>query len=145
MKKGMTILFAVMISAFSMAQEVKEKDIPVTVKTAFEKTYPDVKDVDWEMENGNYEAEFEIKDTDYSVLFDALGNILETEIEILINDLPLTVKDHVSKNYPGQKIKEAKKITEAKGTVKYEVTVKDKDLIFDSNGNFVKEAEDSND
>jgi len=142
MKKLALVLAATMIASLSFAQTLKEKAVPAAVKTAFQQKYPNAKETKWEKENSNFEAEFEINETDYSVLIDASGNILETEIEIDNNALPSNVKDYVSKNYSGQKIKEAAKITDAKGIVTYEAEIKGEDLIFDSNGNFIKEEKD---
>jgi len=104
-----------------------------------QKKYPNAKEIKWEKENGNYEAEFEVEETDYSLLIDVSGKILETEIEIKVDALPANAKAYISKNYAGQKIKEATKITDYKGVVTYEAEIKGKDLIFDSNGNFIKE------
>lgn len=122
------------------AQKMQDKDVPAIIKSAFQKQYPDAKEVKWEKENGNYEAEFELKETEHSALFDTSGNIIESEVEISSDTLPANAKEYVSKNYSGQKIKEAAKITDAKGTVTYEAEIKGKDLIFDSNGNFIKEV-----
>jgi hypothetical protein len=72
-------------------------------------------------------------------LIDASGNIIEKEVEISLNELPTKAKEFVSKNYSGQKIKEAAKITDAKGIITYEAEVKGKDLLFDSYGNFINE------
>lgn len=138
MKKLALMMVAGMISSFTFAQKLKENDVPTPVKTAFQKQYPNAEETKWEKEDGNYEAEFEIEEADYSVLIDASGNILETELEIGIEALPANLKDYVVKNYSGQKIKEAAKITDAKGIVTYEAEIKGKDLIFDSNGNFIK-------
>jgi len=142
MKKLALVLAATMIASLSFAQTLKEKAVPAAVKTAFQQKYPNAKETKWEKENSNFEAEFEINETDYSVLIDASGNILETEIEIDNNALPSNVRDYVSKNYSGQKIKEAAKITDAKGIVTYEAEIKGEDLLFDSNGNFIKEEKD---
>jgi len=142
MKKLALVLAATMIASLSFAQTLKEKAVPAAVKTAFQQKYPNAKETKWEKENSNFEAEFEINETDFSVLIDASGNILETEIEIDNNALPSNVRDYVSKNYSGQKIKEAAKITDAKGIVTYEAEIKGEDLLFDSNGNFIKEEKD---
>jgi len=139
MKKLALMMVAAMITSLTFAQKLQEKGVPAPVKTAFQKQYPNAKETKWEKENDNYEADFEIEETDYSVLMDASGNILETELEISIDALPANVKNYVSKNYSGKKIKEAAKITDAKGTVTYEAEIKGKDLLFDSNGNFIKE------
>jgi len=140
MKKLILMTVAAMITSLTFAQKTQDKNVPAIIKSAFQKQYPDAKEIKWEQENGNYEAEFEIGETDYSVLIDASGNIIETEIEISVDALPANAKEYVSQNHAGQKIKEAAKITDAKGTVTYEAEIKGTDLIFDSNGNFIKEV-----
>lgn len=144
MKKSMFIAAGLMISLAACAQKLKESDVPAVVKDAFGKAYRNVKEVKWEKEDANYEAEFEIGETDQSVVLDATGRILETEIEIKVVELPSAVKDYVVKNYKEAKIKEATKITDSKGAVTYEAEIKDKDLIFDTNGKFIKEETDTN-
>ncbi|QQR99363.1 MAG: PepSY-like domain-containing protein [Sphingobacteriales bacterium] len=113
-------------------------EIPAVVKLTLQKNYQNAEELKWEKENSNYEASFEFDKTEYSLLIDSVGNILETEIEIKTNELPVEVKNYVAKNYADQKIKEAAKIIDNKGTVTYEAEVNDKDLIFDSNGNIIK-------
>ena len=143
MKKSMFIAAGLIISLAACAQKVKESDVPAVVKDAFKKTYKDVKEVKWEKEGANFEAEFEVGETDQSVVFDATGQVIETEIEIKVDELPSGVKDYVAKNYKDTKIKEATKITDSKGTVTYEAEIKGKDLIFDANGKFIKEEVDT--
>lgn len=139
MKKVMLMTMTVLAVLLSFAQKNQDKDVPTPVKASLQKRYPATKGLKWEKENGNYEAEFEVGETQYSVLIDNAGNILETEIEISSDALPTKAKEYVAKNYVGQKVKEAAKLTDAKGTVTYEAEVNGKDLIFDSNGNFIKE------
>ncbi|MBL7894677.1 MAG: PepSY-like domain-containing protein [Bacteroidia bacterium] len=136
----------------SSAQEIKESEVPVAVKEAFKKQFPNVKDVDWEKEGSNYEAEFELvqvpmdgkgkkREIEKSVEYTANGELIQLEEEVEVVSLPAAINEYVNKNYPGKKIKEASKITEANGTVKYEAEVEKQDLIFDANGAFLeKEA-----
>jgi DNA gyrase/topoisomerase IV subunit A len=136
MKKSAILLGAMFAVSFANAQKVSDKEVPTVVKNTLQKSYPNAKEIKWEKEKANYEAEFEVNETDYSLLIDVSGNILETEID----ELPAKAKEYVSKNYAGQKIKETAKITDSKGVVTYEAEIKGKDLIFDSNGNFIKEV-----
>lgn len=140
MKHVMTMMAACLMTGSAFAQHVPEKDIPVAVKSAFQKAHPDAKEVKWEKEAGNYEAEFEQNKTEQSVLIDVQGTILETEIEIAVSELPQAACDYVAQHYKGQTVKEAAKITNAKGVVTYEAELKGKDLIFDTKGAFIKEA-----
>ena len=132
-------MVAAMITSLTFAQKLQEKDVPAPVKTAFQKNFPQAKVEKWEKEGINFEAEFELNKSEQSVLFDAQGDIIETEIEIEISELPNGILDYVKKNYKGQSVKEAAKITDTKGTLTYEVEIKGMDLLFDSNGKFIKE------
>ena len=139
MKKLVLMMVAAMITSLTFAQKLQEKDVPAPVKTAFQKNFPQAKVEKWEKEGINFEAEFELNKSEQSVLFDAQGDIIETEIEIEISELPNRILDYVKKNYIGQSVKEAAKITDTKGTLTYEVEIKGMDLLFDSNGKFIKE------
>lgn len=142
MKKLALMIAAGMITSFSFSQKLQDKDVPAEVKTAFQKAYPNAKEVKWDKERGNYEASFDVNKIDNSVLFDGKGNLLETEIEIELNQLPSSIADYIKTHYSGQKIKEGAKITDAEGNITYEAEIKGMDLLFDSNGKFIKEMKD---
>ncbi|MDP4731356.1 MAG: PepSY-like domain-containing protein [Flavobacteriales bacterium] len=139
MKKLALMMVAAMITSLTFAQKLQEKDVPAPVKTAFQKNFPQAKVEKWEKEGINFEAEFELNKSEQSVLFDAQGDIIETEIEIEISELPYGIVDYVKTNYKGQSVKEAAKISDTKGTLTYEAEIKGMDLLFDSNGKFIKE------
>ncbi len=136
----MILLSAVLAISCIKAQKISEKDVPAIVQSALLKQYPNAKKVKWEKENANYEAGFKYNGTENSVLIDNSGNIVETEVVIGIDELPVQIRDYVSKNYPGQKIKEAAKITDAHGIITYEAEIKGRDLIFDISGNYLREV-----
>jgi hypothetical protein len=125
------------------AQNLKESEVPQPVKESFKNTFKEAKDVKWEKEkNGDFEVEFEINKTEQSATFDATGRLLETELEIATSELPAEAKNYIIKTYPGSKIKKAEKITDAQGVITYEAEVSDLDVLFDSNGKFLKSVKD---
>jgi len=142
MKKLALMMVAAMITSLTFAQKIQEKDVPLAVKRAFEKHYPNIKEVKWDKEEEKVEASFDLNKIDNSVLFDEKGYILETEVEIELNQLPKGILEYVATNYKEQKVKEVAKITDAKGIIFYEVEIKGLDLLFDSNGKFIKETKD---
>lgn len=142
MRRIIVMLSLVMLSSFAMAQKASKKTIPAVVKSAFQKAYPDVTKVKWDKEGANYEAGFEVAELEQSVLLDAQGNILETEVEIALGDLPQAALDYVKAHYIGKSIKECAKIVNSKGIVTYEAEVKGLDVLFDEKGVFIKEARD---
>ncbi len=140
MKKLVLMMVAAMITSLTFAQKIQEKDVPALVKASFQKQYPNIKEVKWDKEGEKFEASFDLNKIDNSVLFDSKGNILETEEEIELAQLPKGVLEYVINNYKGQNVKEAAKITDANGIVTYEAEIKGMDLLFDSNGKFIKEV-----
>ncbi len=134
MKNLLLLTAGALIAVSASAQKIKETQVPTAVKSAFQEKYALVKEVKWEKEGANYEANFEQKEVEQSVVFEANGSLVETELEIEISALPAKVMAYVNSNYAGQKIKEAAKITSAKGLVSYEVEIKGKDLMFDTEG-----------
>ena len=142
MKKIIVLIAIGFTTLTSFAQKMKEADVPATVKTAFTKQYPAIKDAKWEMEDGKYEAGFDLNKVETSVLLDATGNIIEIETEIAVSALPKTISDYCTKTYTGKTIKEASKIVDAKGVITYEAEINKMDVLFDANGKFIKESKD---
>jgi hypothetical protein len=97
MKKTVIFMLAMVSVSLVYAQKISDKEVPAAVKSALQKKYPNAKDLKWEKEKGNYEAEFEVTKTDYSLLMDASGNVLETEVEIKTEQLPAAAKSYVAK------------------------------------------------
>jgi len=122
-----------LIALFALAQTTfaQASKVPQAVKTALAQAYPNATDVDWELEDGKYEAEIDMEGgKEMSLLYDASGSLLETEVEIAFSELPQAVQAALK----GKKVKETAKITDAKGMVTFEAEVKGKDLMFDTQG-----------
>ena len=116
------------------------KDVPLAVTAAFKKAQPSVKDVDWSKDGNDFEASYEVNKKNMSLTYSILGNLVETEVQIVASALPAPVMVQVKKNYKEDEVKEASKITTANGTITYEAQVKGMDLLFDDTGNYIKSA-----
>ncbi len=139
MKKQIAFAAILIIAGNTSAQ--KKMDAPEAVKAAFKMAYPGASKVEWEMEDGMYEAEWEENKIETSVLYKADGTLMQTETEINVAQLPQAIKDYVSTNLKGQKIKEAAKILDADGTITFEAEVGGVDYIFDTSGKLLKKEE----
>ncbi len=138
MKKLILSIAIAFIATICFAQKMQEKNVPVKVTATFQKQYPTATAVKWDKEDDKYEASFTLDNVSNSLLMDAQGSIIETEVVIELNLLPNGVLDYAKKNYANKKVKGAAKITDASGIVTYEVEIKGTDLFFDSNGKFIK-------
>ncbi len=133
--KSILVILIMMIATGAISQ----KATPNAVQSAFAKKFPGITPKSWELEDGKYEAEFIKEGKQMSVLFNAEGNLLETEMEIAISQLPPAIASYVQDNYKGTVIKEASVITKGNGEKTYEAEVKGQDLLFNIEGNFLKE------
>jgi len=143
MKKTFLILALFSGVVCVKAQKTNEADVPAAVKTEFKSLYADVKEVKWEKENGNFEANFHQGKTEMSVTIDTKGKLLETETSIAPTALPKAATDYLAKNLAGKKIKEASSIKDASGKITYEAEVDEVDYTFDDKGNFLKKEKDN--
>ena len=142
--KNLFLTIGILFSASLLAQtqtKSKKVAVPANVKEAFSQDYP-AKKAKWGMEDGDYEAEFKINGTDASAVYDKTGHRKEMELDIKTTELPAGVIDYITKTYPSEKITEAAKITNDKNNVTFEVEIrkngKSSDLLFDTNGKFIK-------
>lgn len=145
-RNALLFITASMLTISAMAQEKEEKEksvpAPAAAKEAFVKAYPAASKVKWEKEDGNYEVNFVKDGKKMSAVYDSKGVLKETETAISVSELPAAATEYIKQHYKGAAVKEAAKITNAAGVVTYEAEVNKKDVIFDANGKFIKEAKD---
>jgi hypothetical protein len=135
---GITLFFAFQLNA----QALKERDVPTPVKTQVSKLYPQVSKIDWEEEDGFYEASFMADEKETSLVLSRDGTLVFTETQIETSALPGGVISYVSMHHPGSTPMKAFKITDIKGRVKYEVEADDIDYLFDDKGVFLSQEDD---
>lgn len=147
-------LIVMMLSLFvfstaSLSASSLPGDVPKKVKEAFMKMHPDAEDVEWEMEDGNYEAEYEMGGYEMESLFDANGNELKCVVEVEGGELPVMVFNAVMKDYKGWEIEDVD-VEEKNGKMMYEVEVESDEgveygLWYDSNGKLMKKEMEDDD
>lgn len=122
------------------AQKLAVGDVPEHLKNSLEKNFG-IRDADWDQEGENYEANFEDRGKEMSVLFDPAGSVLETEREIARGKLPKAVIAVLRHDYPDFQLEESA-VIEENGVVTYETEVENAgqtfDLIFDADGKLIK-------
>ena len=143
MKKNIVMSMLLLTSMSLAAQNISSDKVPAAVKQSFSKLYPGLADVDWELEDGRYEAVFEQNKQTKEAVFSADGTLIQAEEEITsVATLPKEVSDAFSTQYPGYRFMKAEKIIKANGTVQYEIDAslngKKQELMFDAKGAIIK-------
>jgi hypothetical protein len=104
MKKAlMVFVFFLSFSAFPQSDKnIRNKDVPALVKGFMKKNYPNATKVKYYIEKQNdstfYEAAFNYLKDDYTLLISSEGKLYKTEIVILYDELPLPIKNTISKD-----------------------------------------------
>jgi len=123
---------------FTYAQTLMPNDVPAKVSKAFEKSHPKISQVEWNQVGDNYKATYVADEKHMAVVYNASGKKIETEKEINISQLPISVLKYVNDNFPGEVIKKKVLITDAKGRSSYELQVNQQDLAFNSQGKLLQ-------
>lgn len=134
------LIFAIVFNSIVFGQKVKP--VPTAVRKSFSQKFPKIKRVIWDNSEVKFwEAEFRMQGNEYSVLFNLEGGWIKTEHEISTNEIPLTVKAAINKEFAGYKIKEAE-ISETQSGKVYEIELKKSGegfgLFIDENGKVIK-------
>ncbi|MGN6645421.1 MAG: hypothetical protein ACTHJT_02725 [Cytophaga sp.] len=135
-------------------KNISVRKIPSPVVAYLAKQYPSYKKVSYVIENDAdticYEAEFKYMGEKYSVLFDTLGNVIETEIEVSFDNLKDSVKekiiDKLQTDFLTHKIIKTQEV-EYRNALLYELEIKGRkkkdvefyEYYFERSGVFIKE------
>ena len=135
MKKVMIALC--LIGGFhGYAQTLSASKIPANASKAFQARFPGVQNVKWEKEDGNFEANFMSEGKKASAVYNAAGELMETEYALETTKLPGVITHYISANYKG-KITEATRVEKPNNPPQYEAVVDGKELLFGPNGQFI--------
>lgn len=129
-------------------KELNKDQVPKAVIDAFEKAYPNVKELEFEEETFEgktaYELEYKKNGIEYELLYSADGALLQKEEEIDGKSLPEPVAQAIQKAYPNAEIKEVEKLMKPDGAVSgYEMEIqapgsREIELQVDASGNILK-------
>ena len=119
-----TILTTFLIAfglANASAKEVSKHEVPKAVLEAFEKAYPNAKEVEFEKEifegKAAYEVEYKENGREYEILYNSDGVILQIEETLDVKALPEPIIQAISKAYPKATIEDAERVIKPDGTV----------------------------
>lgn len=134
----LSLLIVTGMSAFAQSNSVSQ--IPANVKNTLTMFYPHATNVTWEQEQGYFIPVFTDNGVETRMVIDLKGAKIQTSIKLASSELPASATNYISKTYPGKPVAEARKLTMFNNSTRYEAIVGVEDLIFDSNGAFIRVA-----
>ncbi len=112
------IVMLLFFSTLNFAQKVMPDKVPAPVKQTFMKEFPKAIETGWRVDNGTYQALFNLNGVRHAAKFDKNGQWIDKEVRIDLADLPKEVTASIAKNFAGYKSYEAEKVeTPNKGTL----------------------------
>ena len=135
-------LFALLAVNVAVAQDLQESEVPANVLQVVKSEYPNATDVEWEMEKGHYEVEFEINRADHKMLIDKSGKVLYHKGELTENDLPEAVMKTIQSKYADRKIDDVDIITRDGKTyfeIELDGKIMDDEILISADGKIEKE------
>lgn len=140
---------ALVISCSTNTKDSNEQVLKKSLEEDFKASNPDAKNISWEVEGDYKEVEYTENGIEKSILYDAEGKIIESEIEIEAEQLGETILTYIEENYPEAEIEEAEKVKNADG-IFYEVEIETEDdqeieLLFSKDGSYIKEEIETDD
>jgi hypothetical protein len=149
-----SLLFTLLLSLFlvpSCDKTQKKEKAPEKVIAAFTKQFPNAKEVEWSKENDEeWEAEFELNETDYSANYGLNGEWKSTEYEISETDVPAEIRTILDENFTDFEIEDIEVVETASGKA-YEFAIEqgadEFEVLIDAQGKLTKKTveEDEND
>lgn len=108
------LLVSVFVTNYAWAQDLNKSEVSSVIINSFQKTFPKVYDVEWELDGGYYKAEFEtgLFGTDHDTWYDKTGKLIRHKEEISKSDLPKKVLAKINSSFNGYRVEDVKRITE---------------------------------
>lgn len=146
MKNLRIAVVALFATAAVSAQDLSMSDVPSNLTDSFQQAYPDVTDIEWEMDGMNYKVEFDKDRMEHEIWYNKDGQTVRMEQELTESDLPEAINLAIKSKYDGFSI-DSVEMTEMDGKKTYEVELEkgwdtEKKVVFDSDGKVVKEWND---
>lgn len=141
MKNIFILISALFITYTLFADDLSPEKVPTNVQNSVMKNYKNIRDLTWEKQGKNYQAEFYIDLKEYEIIINEKGKILATYEDISITELPDKVKHALQTNNPTFSIGDVEILkTEKNQYFKVDLKNSDKDLkvFINSKGGFVK-------
>ncbi len=136
MKYFRPLLFGLcfLTSTLVFAQKIKSTDVPQLVQEASKSAGVPSTSVSWEIEEGLYQAEYDLNGIETTKIFSNAGQFLASETEIKVSALPAAILKFSAVEWQGKKITQASKIEWTNGSIQYEIEIEGHEYILDENG-----------
>lgn len=145
-KKILTVLFALSLLIVGQTKAQFRK-IPSSVTNAFNKKYPEAKDISWKDKITSFQATFTEDDVEYAAWFNSDGSWKQTETTLPIKQIPSLIREKIQKTkFANWDVKDAVKVLKPDNVIQYKISLAGESiidkrvLIYSEDGELVKSS-----
>ena len=120
MKRIIGIMVLPLITMFSLAQEIQQKNVPAVALNAFQLKFSNATDVNWKLEKGNYLISFEFNKKDNELTLSDKGEVLKHRQDLYASEIPKNVLETIKSKVAFFDIHDADKLEEG-NKIRYEI------------------------
>jgi hypothetical protein len=115
--------------------------VPDSISKRFSMQYPEVKNQTWKTENNRYRVTYrDNMNMEQSVIYDRNGQIYGKRSEVQTQEVPPSVSEYYSKNYPGESKYKVYRETDTIGGNSYYIDRKGERIYFDNQGAYQRKT-----
>lgn len=131
-----------LIALFLILQSCSENSVPREIQLKFLEIEPAAHNINWAIDDNIYQVDYIVNAKKTTSYFDLSGNWLETESEILTNELPDAILKTLNSKLNEYSIVDIELVKTKENQILYEVDLKLKDkmydILFDSKGKILR-------
>ncbi len=141
MKKFIGVFLLVLITVFSYAQKINQKNVPAVVLNSFQLKFPNADDIEWQLEKGKYRVNFEVNNKDNRLVMNDKGSMLYHNQDLYVSEIPKIVMQTINSKVDFFDVYDADRFEEGAiiyYTVNFKNSGKKHDFKIDDNGVLLK-------
>lgn len=125
----------------TFAQDISQRNVPAVVLNAFQLKFSNATDINWEIEQGNYQVSFDVNNKDNELVINDKGNILKQQQDLYVSEIPQIVLETIKSKVAFFDVSDAARMEEG-GKISYkvnfEINGKDHEFRIDEKGKLLK-------
>lgn len=141
MKRIIVLFVIVFFTGSTFAQNINRSNVPAVVLNSFQLKFPNAKDVNWKLVDGNYRIKFEVNNKFNELYLDYKGNVLKYHQDLWGSEVPESVLNTIKSKVKYFDLNDADLIKEGNEIVyeiNFEIEGKDHDFWINEKGKLLK-------
>ena len=123
MKRIAGLLMIVLFACHAFGQSIDQSNVPAVVLNAFQLKFPNVSNVKWKLQKGEYRVEFKVNSKAHKLTMNDKGGLLRLSQDLYVSEIPETVLATIRSKVSYFDVHDADR-WEEEGAITYQISFK---------------------